>query len=287
MARDALEAAKWIASADQAALELHVKHDPDKFREVAAWAVAMSVSLNAAAPSVQPGDWVLVPRKPTEAMFNASGWRTDGNRLMVQKMWRTMLGAAPAPSVVQSEREACPLCERDAASRPNSDEREGDDQRLLGLTKADPSALAWLKQLKVWAYWHYNERAAALYATHQARASAGSATVDARAATVGAGWVNCPICGESDMRKTREKDCEGDEGYISCVNLACASNGGTNATALLTAHTHSAPPAQEIVDAIQGLLDHACIADAAPEDVDEEDRARERKARALITRLTT
>lgn len=137
--------------------------------------------LNAAAPSVQPGDWVLVPREPTREMLDVSvqqpmavkGSETDTIRW---HLYRAMLAAAPAPSVAQSEREACPLCERDAASRPNSDEREGDDQRLLGLTKADPSALAWLKQLKVWAYWHYNERAAALYATHQARASAGSAT---------------------------------------------------------------------------------------------------------------
>ena len=38
-------------------------------------------------------------------------------------------------------------------------------------------------------------------------------------------WVNCPICGESDMSKTPD----GDDGFIiNCVNLACASNGGDN-----------------------------------------------------------
>lgn len=34
--------------------------------------------------------------------------------------------------------------------------------------------------------------------------------------------------------------------------------------------------------AIQGLLRHACIADAAPEDVDEEDRLAERVARSIL-----
>lgn len=44
-------------------------------------------------------------------------------------------------------------------------------------------------------------------------------------------WVNCPICGEPDMR--REED--GNENVIiSCVNHACASNGGNNANVLLS-----------------------------------------------------
>lgn len=38
-------------------------------------------------------------------------------------------------------------------------------------------------------------------------------------------WVNCPICGEPDMR--REEDCDGNA-LILCVNHACGSNGGTN-----------------------------------------------------------
>lgn len=37
---------------------------------------------------------------------------------------------------------------------------------------------------------------------------------------------------------------------------------------------------------LAGLLQHACIADAAPEDVDEEDRALERAARRLLTQST-
>lgn len=44
-------------------------------------------------------------------------------------------------------------------------------------------------------------------------------------------WVDCPICGESDMR--REEDAEGNA-LILCVNHACASNGGSNLAALKT-----------------------------------------------------
>lgn len=41
-------------------------------------------------------------------------------------------------------------------------------------------------------------------------------------------WVKCPICGEPDMRQ----EPEGEGVLISCVNLACASNGGNNCSAL-------------------------------------------------------
>lgn len=41
-------------------------------------------------------------------------------------------------------------------------------------------------------------------------------------------WVSCPICGEDDMRQTVV---DGNK-LIHCVNHACASNGGTNATDL-------------------------------------------------------
>lgn len=44
-------------------------------------------------------------------------------------------------------------------------------------------------------------------------------------------WVNCPICGESDMRKETEASSP-DISYISCVNGNCGSNGGTNFSAL-------------------------------------------------------
>lgn len=42
-------------------------------------------------------------------------------------------------------------------------------------------------------------------------------------------WTRCPICGESDMRRTFH-----DEGapLIDCVNHVCGSNGGTNFSAL-------------------------------------------------------
>lgn len=42
-------------------------------------------------------------------------------------------------------------------------------------------------------------------------------------------WVDCPVCGETDMR--RERDEEGHP-LIFCVNHACASNGGTNMSAI-------------------------------------------------------
>lgn len=42
----------------------------------------------------------------------------------------------------------------------------------------------------------------------------------------------------------------------------------------------------DLIKALAGLLSHANIADAAPEDVDEEDRALERVARAALARAT-
>jgi len=39
-------------------------------------------------------------------------------------------------------------------------------------------------------------------------------------------WVQCPICGENDMEK-RTAD-RAHRGLISCTNLECGSNGGTN-----------------------------------------------------------
>ena len=37
-------------------------------------------------------------------------------------------------------------------------------------------------------------------------------------------WVTCPICGQPDMKKEIDRD---GNALISCVNLACWSNGGT------------------------------------------------------------
>ncbi len=42
-------------------------------------------------------------------------------------------------------------------------------------------------------------------------------------------WVDCPICGEPDMRREEDDD---NNVIILCVNHACASNGGSNADAL-------------------------------------------------------
>jgi hypothetical protein len=42
-------------------------------------------------------------------------------------------------------------------------------------------------------------------------------------------WVDCPICGDSDMQ--RETDQEG-HSIINCVNTNCGSNGGDNFNAI-------------------------------------------------------
>ena len=42
-------------------------------------------------------------------------------------------------------------------------------------------------------------------------------------------WVRCPVCGESDMKQITDAD---ENRLIFCVNLACASNGGSNTSAL-------------------------------------------------------
>lgn len=42
-------------------------------------------------------------------------------------------------------------------------------------------------------------------------------------------WAPCPVCGEPDAR--HEADAEGNK-LITCVNHACASNGGVNSSAL-------------------------------------------------------
>jgi hypothetical protein len=53
-------------------------------------------------------------------------------------------------------------------------------------------------------------------------------------------WIHCPICGDSDMKCVHEDDVK----YIHCVNGACASNGGNNASALFA----KVFGAQKIVD---------------------------------------
>lgn len=42
-------------------------------------------------------------------------------------------------------------------------------------------------------------------------------------------WVDCPICGEDDMAFVPEaQPTQEGQGYISCTNLNCGSNGGDN-----------------------------------------------------------
>lgn len=42
-------------------------------------------------------------------------------------------------------------------------------------------------------------------------------------------WVNCPVCGEPDMRRTEDQD---GNALIFCVNHACLSSGGKNNAAI-------------------------------------------------------
>ncbi len=50
------------------------------------------------------------------------------------------------------------------------------------------------------------------------------APVEEKGKTADSSWVNCPICGGTDMHKVR--DGEEDDFIISCTNCACRSNGG-------------------------------------------------------------
>jgi hypothetical protein len=44
------------------------------------------------------------------------------------------------------------------------------------------------------------------------------------------GWKPCPVCGEPDMPYS--DDLDGGGFYMTCLNLNCASNGGTNKATL-------------------------------------------------------
>lgn len=51
-------------------------------------------------------------------------------------------------------------------------------------------------------------------------------------------YVRCPVCGENGMPKELDQEAVDDptpgcaDGYITCGNLCCASNGGSNYSAL-------------------------------------------------------
>lgn len=76
-------------------------------------------------------------------------------------------------------------------------------------------------------------------------------------------WVNCPICGEPDMK--RESD---DDGFIiTCTNLCCASNGGDNHSVLkIESSPFTARMAEEMLER-RAALDaaNAIIAQQADE----------------------
>lgn len=68
-------------------------------------------------------------------------------------------------------------------------------------------------------------------------------------------WKPCPVCGAPDMRH----EPEGDEGnvIVTCTNLSCASNGGTNAHALLERITQKKVKHEPLFDAALELHDEA------------------------------
>lgn len=82
--------------------------------------------------------------------------------------------------------------------------------------------------------------------------------MDARAIPHSRDWVNCPICGEPDMRKESDED---GNALIFCVNHGCASNGGGNQDGLqnkqnspeVSAFNFALERAQ-LVDLINGFL---------------------------------
>lgn len=178
--------------------------------------------LNAAAPSVQPGGWVLVPREPTEAMLVAlavSEHPADvnaGKKLQREKglsvvppnfeceemvgKYQRMLAAAPAPSDAQSEREAVYRREFPGSSL----EHQGETYKHI------PAYVAWT--------------------IGQARASAGRAMVDAEA-----------IAAEIHKAAPFCRDCADHDGTCPTDGLPC--NRQARTAAIIAAHTHSAPPA--------------------------------------------
>lgn len=70
------------------------------------------------------------------------------------------------------------------------------------------------------------------------------------------------------------------------VTVADVRQGASDVPGDPAANARLISAAPDLLAALKALLDHAGIADAAPEDVDEEDRALERAARAAIAKAT-
>jgi hypothetical protein len=77
-------------------------------------------------------------------------------------------------------------------------------------------------------------------------------------------------------------DAFGSDGPLAVCQLLWPTDERSEAETEANGHLISAAP--DLYEALKGMLAHACVADAAPDDVDEEDRARERAARAAIAK---
>ena len=96
--RDFAAAADRLYNATVGELLVVVAHDPDMIRNVAdAYLKALSPKVEA-----QAGEWVMVPREPTEAMLAPYRglYRTRISRDTVRIIWAELLSAAPPPPTV-------------------------------------------------------------------------------------------------------------------------------------------------------------------------------------------
>ena len=57
---------------------------------------SLSMTSENTAPVSERGEWVLVPREPTEAMI-AAGWQVVNEIAACIALYRAMLSASPAP----------------------------------------------------------------------------------------------------------------------------------------------------------------------------------------------
>lgn len=199
------------------------------------------------AEKVEPfTDWVLVPREPTVDMEMAGvdvfvKFMKEGQDLvsfdsLQVRTYRAMLAAAPAPSGAQSEREAlapCPFCGAAAYWESHAQIECSVCPAKIGMfIEHDDGGVTRAAVLKAW----------------QARASAGSARVDAREAIA-------EIIYDA-MRFERFSETEG---WIKNGNSLAQDRARRASGRILAAHIHSAPPA--LTDALAML--HDDVADYA------------------------
>lgn len=92
-------------------------------------------------------------------------------------------------------------------------------------------------------------------------------------------FVACPVCGESDMRKTQDDDIF----YIHCVNGACGSNGGNNFSAIKRECSEIQLPSDK--ELIQKMLDAQPIREPVIKSTTGVVTSSEIKHQALVVKL--